>query len=109
MSDNAEEGIAKAQAQVGGNEQQQQKRLAEHQALAASNMSDRLLSYLVTLAFFGLVAVWMTATSDLLIYGSFFGAMVAFVLFGWLKIKRLERLKALRKQQADEWNSKDES
>ena len=99
MSDNAEEGIAKAQARGGLSS-------TEQQALRDSNFSDRILTFLVTLGFFGLVVVWMTATSDLLVYGSFVGAMALFIVFGLLKMKRIERIRQERQRQASEWNSR---
>ncbi len=104
MSDNAEEGIAKAQSQRGTGDQQ--KWLSEQQARGSSNLGDRMLTFIAMLGMFGLLVVWMTATSDLLIYGSFVAVLVLIVVIGLAKIKRIEKIREERRRQASEWNSR---
>ena len=99
MSDNAEEGIARVQlAQKDG--------LSKHHKRGAANLDDRTSTALLALAFLGLIVVWATASSPLIIYGSFAAAMLVTLLFGVVRIKRIQQVRKQRELQAKEAQSK---
>jgi hypothetical protein len=50
--------------------------------------------------------VWVTASSPLIIYGSFAAAMLVTVLFGVIRIKRIQQVRKQRELQAKEAQSK---
>ena len=106
MSDNAEEGIARAQSQAAKTSGDHQKWLNEQQSRGGSNFADRIFAFLLTLGMLGLIVLWMTATSDLVIYGSFFSVLILIVVMGLVKIKRINQIREERHRQASEWNSK---
>lgn len=98
MSDNAEEGIARVQlAQKDG--------LSKHHKRGAANLDDRISTSLLALAFLGLIVVWATASSPLIIYGSFAAAMLVTLLFGVIRIKRIQQVRKQRELQAKEVQS----
>lgn len=99
MSGNAEEGIARVQlAQKDG--------LSKRHKRGAANLDDRTSTALLALAFLGLIVVWVTASSPLIIYGSFAAAMLVTVLFGVIRIKRIQQVRKQRELQAKEAQSK---
>ena len=99
MSGNAEEGIARVQlAQKDG--------LSKRHKRGAANLDDRTSTALLALAFLGLIVVWATASSPLIIYGSFVAAMLVTVLFGVIRIKRIQQVRKQRELQAKEAQSK---
>lgn len=105
MSDNAEEGIARAQiaaAQASGTEA---RALGQQQARSIKYLDERVLIFLLVLGCIGLMVLWATAKSALLIYGSFAGLILLFFLWGLARIKRIENERAARARQAQEWNS----
>ena len=99
MSGNAEEGIARVQlAQKDG--------LSKRHKRGAANLDDRTSTALLALAFLGLIVVWVTASSPLVIYGSFAAAMVVTVLFGIVRIRRIQQVRKQRELQVKEAQSK---
>ena len=99
MSGNAEEGIARVQlAQKDG--------LSKRHKRGAANLDDRTSTALLALAFLGLIIVWATASSPLIIYGSFAAAMLVTVMFGVIRIKRIQQVRKQRALQAKEAQSK---
>ena len=96
---NAEEGIARVQlAQKDG--------LSKRHKRGAANLDDRTSTALLALAFLGLIVVWVTASSPLVIYGSFAAAMVVTVLFGIVRIRRIQQVRKQRELQVKEAQSK---
>jgi hypothetical protein len=57
------------------------------------------------LVFLGLLVVWATASSPYIIYGSFAAAMLVTLLFGILRIKRIDRIREQRALQAKQTQS----
>ena len=99
MSDNAEEGIARVQlAQKDG--------LAKHHKSSVNYIDDRILIYLFALAFLGLLVVWVTASSPIVIYGSLVAVALAAVLFVVLKFRRVNKIREQRDIQVKELQSK---
>jgi hypothetical protein len=98
MSDNAEEGIARAQLKGKDG-------IKQHQKTSAANLSDRTLTSLFALAFVGLVVVWASSTSPYLTYGSLLAAILGVILFGVLRVKQIERVRAERDRQVRQMQS----
>ncbi|MCP4334618.1 MAG: hypothetical protein GY785_18345 [Gammaproteobacteria bacterium] len=98
LSDNAEEGIARAQlASKDG--------IAQHQRRSASNLDDRAFTSLFAIVFVGLIAVWASATSPYLTYGSLLVATLGIILFGVLRVRRIQRIRAERERQVQQMQS----
>ena len=97
MSDNAEEGIFKAQAKSGAGAGQHRRSI--------TYLDDRILVYLIALGVVGLFVVWLVAKSALVLYGSLAVVLGMIALWGVLKIKRIERERAARQAVADAWKS----
>ena len=105
MSDNAEEGIARVQAaatRAAGSDG-----LSAHQRRGIGYLNDRIVVFLLLIAFIGLLVVWATATSPILLYGSFAVVILLTVAWGFARIKRLDRIKQERARQAREWGAGD--
>ena len=99
MSDNAEEGIMRAQmAQKDG--------LGSAHKRGADNLGSRASTMFLALAFLVLTVVWATASSPYIIYGSFAVLMLIVVLTGVIRVKRILKLRALRELQMNESQSK---
>ena len=94
----AEESIARTQLKGGAG-------VTEHQKKAVKNLDNRIVTALFALGFMGLMVVWATAKSPLLTYGSLVAAITGTVLFGIVRIRRIERLREERRLQAEQFRS----
>ena len=103
MSDNAEEGIARIQAAAAKAQGTQGKHLQEHQARSIAYLDERILTFILAIALIGLMILWATATSTLVLYGSFAGIILLVVLWGVARVKRIERVRLERERQANSW------
>ena len=98
MSENAEEGIARVQmAQKDG--------LQNYHHRSVLYLDDRILTAIFALAFLGLLVVWATATSAYLVYGSLVASILIVILWGVVRIKRIQRLRQQRELQAQQMQS----
>jgi Flp pilus assembly protein TadB len=103
MSDNAEEGIARTQATAarargaGG--------LKQHHDGNIAYLDERIVVFLLAIAFIGLILLWANATSALLLYGSLIGAILLALIWGSARIRRLEAMRRERSRQAASWKS----
>jgi hypothetical protein len=103
MSDNAEEGIARAQAaaaQARGAEG-----LKKHHDENIACLDGRIVVFLLAIAFIGMIVLWANATSALLLYGSLIGVILTALLWGIDRIRRLEAMRRERSRQAASWQS----
>jgi len=103
MSGNAEEGIAKVQAanaQAGG-----AAGLQQHHRGTITYLNERILISILAIAMIGLLVLWATATSPLLLYGSLVAVVLLTLLWGYARIKGIERKRQQRAQQASNWKS----
>jgi len=98
MSDNAEEGIMRAQ--LAGKDG-----VAKHQKTSASNLGDRVGTALFMIAFVGLIVVWASATSPYVTYGSLAASILGVILYGVLRVRRIQRLKEERERQVRQMQS----
>ena len=102
---NAEEGIARTQTAAIKAQGTQGGKLREHQARSVAYLDERILIYVLAIAFIGLVLVWATTTSTLVLYGSFVGVILLTILWGVARVKRIERIRQEREHQSKEWQS----
>ena len=101
MSDNAEEGIAKAQAaaaQAGG-----AAGMEKHHSGTIAYLDERIVVFLLAIAMIGLLVLWATAKSALLLYGSLVLVILLALLWGYARIKAIERTRDERERQAQAW------
>ncbi len=98
MSGNAEEGIAKLQAanaQASG-----AAGLQQHHRGTIAYLDERILIFALAIAMIGLLVLWATAKSPLLLYGSLAGVIMLTLLWGYVRLKSIERTRREREQQA---------
>ncbi len=96
--ENAEEGIARLQmAQKDG--------LKNYQKRSVLYLDDRILTAIFALAFLGLVVVWATATSPYITYGSLVASILIVILWGVLRIKRIQKVREQRELQVRQMQS----
>ena len=103
MSDNAEEGIAKAQAaaaQADGAAGMQR-----HHGRGIAYLDERIVVLLLAIAVIGLVVFWATAKSALLVYASLALVILLTVLWGYARVKAIERSRSERARQAEAWRA----
>ncbi len=102
---NAEEGIARTQAAAIKAHGTQGGKLREHQEHSAAYLDERILIYVLAIAFMGLIVVWATTTSALILYGSFAAVILLTILWGVSRVKRINRIRQERVRQTKEWKS----
>ena len=106
MSD-PEQGIA--QAQIEAARRQGSDGLASTQQTSIAYLDERIIMFVGALGFIGLLVVWATAKSAWLLYGSLAVVIALAGLWGYARIQRLERLRAERAREAENWKSGDSS
>ena len=98
MSDNAEEGIARVQmAQKDG--------LRNYHKRSVLHLDDRILTAIFALTFLGLIVVWATATSLYIVYGSLVASIIIVILWGVVRVKRIQQIKQERELQVKQMQS----
>lgn len=105
MSDNAEEGIARTQAAAARAQGTEGKLLQQHQARSIAYIDERILIFVLAIAVLGLMVLWATSTSPWLHYGSFAVVIGLVLLWGYARIKRIERVRQQRAREAESWTS----
>ena len=105
MSDNAEEGIARVQLAATGAKGTQGDRLRKHHSRSIVYLNERILSFIFGVALLGLIVVWATAKSQLVIYGSFVGVILLTIIWGYMRVKRIEKTRLEREHEASSWQS----
>ena len=103
MSDNAEEGIARIQAAVA--QAKGTDGLKEHHKWTIAYLDERILIFILAIAFIGLGVVWATTASPLLRYGSFGALILLTFLWGFGRIRRIETVKRQRAELAESWQA----
>ena len=105
MSDNAEDGIARAQAAAAKAAGKQGDGLAAHQKRGIASLDERALFFLFLIGIVTLVAVWAMATSPLVQYGSLVGGILIIIVWGVMRLRRIEQIKRDREREAEAWQS----
>ena len=90
---NAEEGIAKTQLKGDAG-------VSSRQSWGIAYINERIFIYLGSIAFVGMCVVWAAAKSGWILYGSFALTILLVVLWGVARVKRLDRIKQERAEQA---------
>ena len=102
---NEEEGIARVQAEAIKAKGTQGAELQAHQNRGIAAINDRIVVFILVLAVMGLFVLWFTSSSPLLLYGSLIAVIALLVLWGLMRIKRIDRLREERAAQARNWES----
>ena len=97
---NAEQGIAQAQTEAAKGRMAESDGLQKQQKWSIAYLDERIFIYLGAIAFVGLMAVWASASSPWLLYGSLVGAILLTVLWGMARVGRIERERRQRAAQA---------
>ena len=100
MSGNAEAGIAAVQAKAA-----QKDGVAKYHASTIGYLNERVLTFIFSLSFIGLILVWLTSASALIVYGSLAVVIILAVACGVLRVKRIQKNRELQAHQAQEWKS----
>lgn len=102
---NAEQGIAQTQIEAARTEQGEADALQNYQRRSIAYLDDRIFLYLGAIAFLGLLVVWATSTSALMLYGSLGVAILLTILWGVARINRINRLREERARQVQSMDS----
>ncbi|MGB5707361.1 MAG: hypothetical protein WBM41_11040 [Arenicellales bacterium] len=105
MSGNAEEGIARVQAAAAKSQGAQGDGLRKNQDKGIAYLNERILIFVFSIAFIGLIIVWATANSPFVLYGSFASVVLLIILWGVARIKQIKRIEQVRQRQAEDWIS----
>jgi len=100
MDDNAEEGIMRAQAAAA-----RARGADRHHGWNIAYLDERIVVFLLAIAIIGLVALWATTTSRLVLYGSLAGVILLVILWGFARVRRLDATRRERALQAEAWRS----
>ena len=100
MSGNAEAGIAAVQAKAA-----QKDGVAKYHASTIGYLNERILTFIFSLSFIGLILVWLTSASTLIVYGSLAFVIILAIACGVLWIKRIQKNREQQARQAEEWKT----
>ncbi len=104
---NAEEGIARTQVAAIKARGTQGARLQEHQERSVTYLDERILVYVLAIAFLGLILLWVATTSALIRFTSLAAVILMTVLWGIARVKRIERTRQERARQSREYPLED--
>ncbi len=93
-----------AQAQIEAARREGANGLAQHQQRNIAYLNERIVLFVCCLGMLGVFVVWATASSPWLLYGSFALVILLIVLWGYSRIRRMDRLRAERAREAENWN-----
>ncbi|MFT5114588.1 MAG: hypothetical protein ACI8P9_003926 [Parasphingorhabdus sp.] len=105
MSDNAEEGIARTQIAGAQRAGDQSRVMLEQQSRGVTYLNERISIFIFSLVLIGLMLVWATTSSSWVKYGSFIAVLILIGLGWYTWVKRIERTKLQRQQEAVQWQS----
>ena len=97
---NAEHGISQTQTAAARNKLAETGGLEKQQKWSIAYLDERVFYYAGIILFLGLLVVWATASSTLVLYGSLLAAIGFVVLWGVARVKRLDRVRQERAAQA---------
>ena len=98
---NAEQGIGQAQIAAAKTQTGETDGLNKVQKWNIAYLNDRIFIYLGAIAFLGLLVVWATASSALVLYGSLALVILLTILWGVARVKRNDRINAERARQVE--------
>ena len=97
---NEEQGIFQAQIAADQARLARGEKLDDRHDASVAALGEKVFLYVGVLAFIGLMVLWATAKSALLLYGSLAGAILLIFAWGWLRLKRIARIREQRARQA---------
>jgi hypothetical protein len=98
---NAEEGIARVQAAAA--QAKGADGLQEFHKWNIAYLDERILVFVLAISFMGLIVLWATVKSALVLYGSLVGVILLTILWGVVHVKRIDRIRQERETQANSW------
>ena len=99
MSD-PEQSISQAQIAAAQAQSKQGEGLQKHHKWNVANLDERIFLYIGTLAILGLLVLWLALPSALVVYGSLGVIILLIVVWGVLRIRRIDRIQKERELQA---------
>ncbi len=96
---NAEQGIGQSQIAAAKTRTGETDGLNKVHKWNIAYLDDRIFIYLGAIAFLGLLVVWATASSALVLYGSLALVILLTILWGVARINRNDRINAERARQ----------
>ena len=96
---NAEQGIGQTQIDAAKTQTGETDGLNKVQKWNIAYLDDRIFVYLGAIAFLGLLVVWATASSALVLYGSLGLVILLTILWGVARVNRNDRINAERARQ----------
>ncbi|HEY5738934.1 MAG TPA: hypothetical protein VIW27_04375 [Gammaproteobacteria bacterium] len=102
---NAEQGISQAQTEAVRGQLVEKDGLRSAMSTNIVYQNERIIVYSLAFCMLGLLVVWATASSPLLLHGSLALVILLTLLWGLARIAGIERKRAERAQQAAEFES----
>ena len=99
MSD-PEQGISQAQIAAAQAQSKQGEGLEKHHKWNVANLDERIFFYIGTLAILGLLVLWVAVPSALVVYGSLGVIILLIIVWGVMRIRRIDRIQKERELQA---------
>ena len=103
---NEEEGIWKTQSKAARKGLKETDGLRKQHERGIKYINRRILHYFLSLICLVVLAIWATASSPYLTYGSLIVLILATIAWGGLRIRRISQLKELRQRQVRETRDK---
>lgn len=99
MSD-PEQGISQAQIEAARAQSERGEGLHRHHKQNVAALDERTLFFVGILVFMGLLVLWLSMPSALVIYGSLLIIFLFLILWGVVRVRRIERTRKQRELQA---------
>ena len=99
MSD-SEQGISQAQIAAAQAQSKQGDGLQKHHKWNVANLDERIFFYIGTLVILGLLVLWLALPSALVVYGSLGVIILLIIVWGVVRIRRIDRIQKERELQA---------
>lgn len=99
MSD-PEQSISQAQIAAAQAQSKQGEGLQKHHKWNVANLDERIFFYIGTLAILGLLVLWLAVPSALVVYGSLAVIFLLMIVWGVVRIRRIDRIRKERELQA---------
>ena len=99
MSD-PEQSISQAQIAAAQAQSKRGEGLHQHHKWNIANLGERVFMFLGMLAVIGLLVLWLTMPSPLVVYGSLGVIILLIIVWGVVRIRRIDRIQKNRELQA---------
>ena len=95
-----EQSISQAQIAAAQAQSKQGDGLQKHHKWNVANLDERIFFYIGTLAILGLLVLWLAVPSALVVYGSLGVIILLIIVWGAVRIRRIDRLQKERELQS---------